>query len=148
MTRAYCGELEPVQCSGLVVQAYTYAYAPGVRYAAMRETVYLDADGAAGSVRVAIKLTSNEARALAAHLLEAAQHCDDHRERRESLEAIEEQLRDEDFDTRLVYFHHPDVVYCLPGQMEATAAANPGKLILSREPEAAESAAGAEQAAA
>jgi hypothetical protein len=57
------------------------------------------------------------------------------RARRESLEDIEEQLRDPDFDANLVTFVHPDVIYVEPGQLSAAALEHPGKLIIARQAE-------------
>lgn len=57
------------------------------------------------------------------------------RQRRDSLEDIEEQLRDPDFDASLVTFVHPDVIYVEPGQLSAAALEHPGKLIIARQTE-------------
>lgn len=64
-----------------------------------------------------------------------ADQCDEHRARRESLEEIEEQLRDENFDSSSMRFAHPDIVYCAPGQLSETAKAHPGKLVIAERDE-------------
>lgn len=135
MSRAARFKLQPAAdvCSGLTIDGYTYTYSPDIPYAAMRETVYADID--IGPVYVHLSLTPDEARALAAGLVQAAAQCDEHRARRESLEEIEEQMRDENFDARMVRFSHPDIVYCQPGQLTEAAKAHPGKLIIAEQDE-------------
>lgn len=135
MSRAARFKLQPAAdvSSGLTIDGYTYGYSPDIQFAAMRETVYTDID--IGPVYVHLSLTPDEARALAAGLVQAAAQCDEHRARRESLEEIEEQLRDENFDSSLVRFAHPDIVYCAPGQLSETAKAHPGKLVIAERDE-------------
>lgn len=135
MSRAATYRLRPQAeaPAGLEVSAYTYAYALDVTYASMRETVYVDTD--CGPLTAKLALTPDEARTLAAHLVQVAAQCDEHRARRQSLEEIEEQLRDENFDSSLVRFAHPDIVYCTPGQISQTAKAHPGKLIIAEQDE-------------
>lgn len=132
MSRAASYKLKPQATASLelTVEAYTYGYAPSVQqYPTMRETVYLDTD--MGPLSAHLSLTPDEARNLAAHLVQLAALCDDHRARRQSLEEIEEQLRDENFDASSVTFVHPDIVYCQPGQITETAEANPGTLVIA-----------------
>lgn len=131
MSRAATYRLKPQAeaRAGLEVSAYTYAYAPDIAYAAMRETVYVDTD--CGPLTAKLALTPDEARSLAKHLVQVAAQRDEHRARRESLDDIAEQLRDENFDSRCVTFVHPDVIYCAPGQITETAKAHPGKLVIA-----------------
>lgn len=133
MTRALDLRIKPAFNSdaGLEVQTFTYDHT--VAYASMRESVYLALG--CGCANVNATLTPDEARVLANQLLQVADQCDENKARRESLEEIEEQLRDPDFDSRIVHYVHPDVVYAAPGQMAAVAAANPGKLVLEQQPE-------------
>lgn len=131
MSRAATHRLKPQATAGqeLTIEAYTYGYALSVQYATMRETVYLDTD--MGPLQAHLSLTPDEARSLAKHLVQVAAQCDEHRVRRESLDDIAEQLRDENFDSRCVTFVHPDVIYCAPGQITETAKAHPGKLVIA-----------------
>lgn len=130
MSRAIDLDLVPAQhAEHLSVQAYTYAYTPDIPFAAMRETVHLDADSAA--VRVSLRLSPAEARLLAQHLLQVADVAAEHQARREQLDDISEQLRDPDFDASCVHFVHPDVVYCAAGQISETAAQHPDKLVIA-----------------
>lgn len=130
MSRAIDLSLVPAQhAEHLSVQAYTYAYTPDIPFAAMRETVHLDADSDA--VRVSLRLSPAEARLLAQHLLQVADVAAEHQARREQLDDISEQLRDPDFDARSVHFVHPDVVYCAAGQISETAAQHPGKVVIA-----------------
>lgn len=130
MSRAIDLRLAPAQhAEHLEVQAYTYAYAPDMVFAAMRETVHLDADS--DTVRLSLRLSPAEARLLAQHLLQVADVAAEHQARREQLDDIEEQLRDPDFDASSVHFVHPDVVYCAAGQISETAAQHPGKVVIA-----------------
>lgn len=115
------------QQHGLQLEVYTYGYSD-VQYACMRETVYFAAK--CGPVRFGANLTPDEARVLANQLLQVADQADEHKARRTSLEDIEDQLRDPEFDSTLVRFCHPDVVYAAPGRMQETIAAHPGKLVI------------------
>jgi hypothetical protein len=135
MSRALSLTLTPKDSinAGLVLETYTYAYSPEIEYATMRETVFLGLN--AGPFDATSRLTPDEARVLANQLLQVADEADEHRARRESLEEIEEQLRDEDFDSSVVRFAHPDIVYCAPGQLSETAKAHPGKLIIAERDE-------------
>jgi hypothetical protein len=128
VSRALDLDLEPQAHKehSLRLNVHTYAYdAP---YAAMRETVYLEAG--CGPTRFSAQLTPDEARVLANQLLQVADQADEHKARRTSLEDIEEQLRDPDFDARIVHFAHPDVVYAEPGRLSEVAQANPGKVVI------------------
>lgn len=131
MTRAARHIIKPAAGAQheLQLDAYTYGYAPDITFSAMRETVYLDTD--AGPIRASVSLTPAEARDLAAALVRVADQCAEHRARRESLDDIVEQLRDEEFDHRCATYVHPDVIYCAAGQMDATAKAHPGKLVIA-----------------
>ncbi len=137
MSRADVFKLKPAEAAcndiALQIQTYTYAYAPDIVYSSMRETVYMDTSVGPADVRMG--LTPAEARDLATNLLRVADQCEEHRARRESLEEIEEQMRDENFDARMVRFSHPDIVYCQPGQLTETAKAHPGKLIIAEQDE-------------
>jgi len=128
--RAIDLKLQPAAHSGsdLRIATYTYGYQTDV-YANMRETVtlYTGSD----CLQSTVCLSPAEARELAAQLMKVADVCDEHRARRQSLEEIEEQLRDEDFDSSLVRFAHPDIVYCAPGQLSETAKAHPRKLVIA-----------------
>ncbi len=132
--RAIDLKLQPAahSSSDLRLAAYTYGYRTDV-YANMRETVTLHTGS--DHLQSTVCLSPAEARELAAHLMKVADVCDEHRARRESLEEIEEQLRDEDFDSSLVRFAHPDIVYCAPGQLSETAKDHPGKLIIAEREE-------------
>lgn len=116
--------------AGLEISAYTYSYDTQLASHSMRESVYMDVE--VGPARVYACMTPAEARTLAQHLLRVAEVADEHRQRRESLDEIEEQLSDPDFDPRVVHICHPDVVYADAGEMEAVAARNPGKVVISR----------------
>jgi hypothetical protein len=131
VSRALDLRLEPQahQEQGLRLETYTYGFEADF-YAEMRESVYLDAE--CGVVRCMTQLTPDEARVLANQLLLVADQADEHKARRTSLEDIQEQLRDPDFDARIVHFVHPDVVYAEPGRISEVAKANPGKLVLGQ----------------
>ena len=133
MSRAIDLRLAPAAANGpdsrLEIQTYTYAYAAGMA-ACLRESVTLSMDFRGGYIST--DLTPDEARALAGHLLQVADLAQEHRERRESLDDITEQLRDPDFDSSLCTFVHPDVVYVEPGELCAGVAEHPGKLVIAR----------------
>lgn len=129
MSRALDLDLEPQvhKEHSLRLNVYTYGY--DVRHPSMRERVHIDAECGPTSLRA--QLTPDEARVLANQLLQVADQADEHKARRTSLEDIEEQLSDPDFDARVVHFVHPDVVYAEPGRLSETAKAKPGKLVIA-----------------
>ena len=133
MSRALDLRLAPAAANGrdsrLEIQTYTYAYDAGMAVC-MRESVALSFDFRGGYIGT--NLTPDEARVLASHLLQVADLAQEHRERRESLDDIEEQLRDPDFDSSLCTFVHPDVMYVEPGELCAGVAEHPGKLVIAR----------------
>ena len=133
MSRALDLRLAPAAANGrdsrLDIQAYTYAYDADMA-ACLRESVVLSFDFRGGYIGT--NLTPDEARVLAGHLLQVADLAQENRERRESLDDINEQLRDPDFDSSLCTFVHPDVVYVEPGELCAGVAEHPGKVVIAR----------------
>jgi hypothetical protein len=129
VSRALDLRLEPQahQKHHLRLETYTYGFEADY-YPEMRESVYLGAE--CGLLHFSANLTPDEARVLANQLLQVADQADEHKARRTSLEDIQEQLRDPDFDARIVHFVHPDVVYAEPGRISEVAKANPGKVVI------------------
>ena len=130
MSRALNLKLQPQEHAQHGMQLQVYTYGDSVEWGSMRETVYLDAG--CDPIRFTARLTPAEARMLASHLLQVADQADESKARRGSLEEIEEQLRDPDFDNDLVTFVHPDVVYVEPGQLSAASLLHPGKVLTQR----------------
>ena len=133
MSRALDFRLRPAAAidrgSRIEIQTYTYAYEPAMAVS-MRESVTLSMDFRGGYIST--ELTPDEARVLANQLMQVADQAHEHRERRESLQGIEAQLRDPDFDSALCTFVHPDVVYVEPGELLDATARHPGKLLIAR----------------
>ena len=133
MNRALDLRLKPGAAAGgdspMEIQTFTYACEPDT-LAAMRESVTVSLHFRGGYIST--DLTPDEARMLANQLLQVADLAHEHRERRESLDDIEAQLRDPDFDSSLCTFVHPDVVYVEPGELLDATARHPGKLLIAR----------------
>ena len=133
MSRALDLRLRPAAAidrdSRIEIQTYTYADEPAMAVS-MRESVTLSMDFRGGYIST--ELTPDEARVLANQLMQVADVAHEHRERREALDDINEQLRDPDFDSALCTFVHPDVVYVEPGQLLDATARHPGKLLITR----------------
>lgn len=133
MSRALDLRLTPAAAAGpnsaIEIQTYVYACQPNI-FASMRESVTLSLDFYGGYISTV--LTPDEARVLANQLMQVADQAQEHRERREALDDIQEQLRDPDFDTTLCTFVHPDVVYVEPGGLLDGVAEHPGKLVIAR----------------
>ena len=133
MSRALDLRLRPAAAidrdSRIEIQTYTYAYEPAMAVS-MRESVTLSMDFRGGYIST--ELTPDEARVLANQLMQVADQAHEHRERRESLQDIEAQLRDPDFDSALCTFVHPDVVYVEPGELLDATARHPDKLLIAR----------------
>ena len=132
MSRALDLRLAPAAAAGgesrMEIQTFTYAYQPDTS-AALRESVTLSLQFHGGYIST--ELAPAEARVLAGQLLQVADLAQEHRERRETMEDIEAQLRDPDFDSSLCTFVHPDVVYVEPGQLLEGTAQHPGKLLIA-----------------
>lgn len=133
MSRALDLRLTPAAAAGrdspMEIQTFVYACEPAT-LAAMRESVTLSMNFRGGYIGT--ELTPDEARVLANQLMQVADQAHEHRERRESLEDIEAQLRDSDFDSSLCTFVHPDVVYVAPGELLDATEQHPGKLLIAR----------------
>lgn len=126
MSRALDLELEPAEDRAARLRICTYTDAPGtVTHREMCETVKLAIESPNLSARS--ELTSAEARVLANQLLQVADACDEHRaaheaerERIDSFERIQEEMRDADeLGGSACYYAHPDVHYVPANQVAA-----------------------------
>ena len=133
MSRAIDLRLAPAAAAGresrMEIQTFTYTYDLATS-AAMRELVVLSMDFRGGYIST--ELTPDEARLLAGQLMQVADLAQAHRERRETMEDIEAQLRAPDFDSSLCTFVHPDLLYVEPGLLLDATALHPGKLLIAR----------------
>jgi hypothetical protein len=128
MTRSIDLELAPAahRDDGRALNVYTYERGTAMR--PLTESVFgvlTFKGGYAG-----VELTPDEARVLANQLLQVADQAESQKELNEALDDIEDRLRDPNFDTSLVRFCHPDVVYAAPDRLLEVAQANPGKLVI------------------
>jgi hypothetical protein len=128
MTRSIDLELRPIAHRDDGRRLAVFSYERGTVIREMTEVVYGVVSFKGGNV--GIELTPDEARVLANQLLQVADQAQSQKELNESLDEIEDRLRDPHFDTRLVRFCHPDVVYAAPATLVEVAQANPGKLVI------------------
>ena len=140
MTRAIDLDLTPAGHPDLTISTYTYD-AGTVDFDSMAECVSLALS--AGVIHALAHLTPDEARVLANQLLQVADHCEEARLRRESFDAISDELRDLDHETGpCVHYAHPDVHYVPAGQVAAKLrkleAAGVRRYMVFAEPEAQE----------